>query len=112
MPNPTHLSAHRRRPIVLIPSRFSTTASALRYQAEVVARALVEAVFEAGGEPLLIHPHAPAGIADLDEVRARLAPADAILLPGGGDLDSSWSGQPRTPPNTTSISSKMPSTWP
>jgi len=89
MPSPTRQS----RPIVLIPSRFSTTASALRHRAEVAARALVEAVFQAGGEPLLIHPHAPAGIADLDEVRVRLAPADAILLPGGGDLDSSWSGQ-------------------
>lgn len=82
-----------RRPLILIPSRFSDSASALRYRAEVAARALVEAVFQAGGEPLLMHPHAPGGQADLCEVRDRLAVADGILLPGGGDLDSSWSGQ-------------------
>ncbi|MBR7838712.1 gamma-glutamyl-gamma-aminobutyrate hydrolase family protein, partial [Actinospica durhamensis] len=81
------------RPIVVIPARFSDSASALRYRAEVAARALVEAVFRAGGEPLLLHPHAPGGVADPDDVRARLAVADAVLLPGGGDLDPSWSGQ-------------------
>jgi putative glutamine amidotransferase len=81
------------RPLILIPSRFSDSASALRYRAEVGARALIEAVFAAGGEPLLMHPHAPGGRADLGEVRDRLAVADAILLPGGGDLDSSWSRQ-------------------
>ena len=81
------------RPIVLIPARFSDNASALRYRAEVGARALIEAVFAAGGEPLLMHPHAPGGVADLDDVRSRLTVADAILLPGGGDLDSSWAGQ-------------------
>jgi putative glutamine amidotransferase len=82
-----------RRPIVLIPSRFSDNASALRYRAEVAARALVEAVYAAGGEPLLMHPHAPHSHADLDDVRDRLRIADAVLLPGGGDLDPSWSGQ-------------------
>jgi putative glutamine amidotransferase len=85
------------RPIVLIPARFSDTASALRYRAEVGARALVRAVFAAGGEPLLMHPHAPGGIADPDDVRVRIAPADAVLLPGGGDLDASWAGQQPDP---------------
>jgi putative glutamine amidotransferase len=82
-----------RRPLILIPSRFSDSASALRYRAEVAARALVEAVYQAGGEPLLMHPHAPNGHADADEIRERLRIADAVLLPGGGDLDSTWSGQ-------------------
>ena len=82
-----------RRPLILIPSRFSASASALRYRAEVAARALVEAVYAAGGEPLLLHPHAPGGSADLDEVAARLAIADGVLSPGGGDLDPSWAGQ-------------------
>ena len=89
----TYRRAPGHRPLVLIPSRFSDSASALRYRAEVGARALVEAVFQAGGEPLLLHPHAPGGHADLGEVRDRLAVAEAILLPGGGDLDSSWSQQ-------------------
>ena len=38
-----------------------SSAAALRYQAEVSARKLVEAVYVAGGEPLTIHPSAPAG---------------------------------------------------
>ncbi|WP_308250017.1 gamma-glutamyl-gamma-aminobutyrate hydrolase family protein [Sphaerisporangium fuscum] len=75
-----------RRPLIAVPARFSASASALRYAAEVNARALVEAVWRAGGEPVSLHPHAPGGVADPDEVAARLARFDAVLLPGGGDL--------------------------
>ncbi|MEU2631152.1 gamma-glutamyl-gamma-aminobutyrate hydrolase family protein [Kitasatospora sp. NPDC007106] len=75
-----------RRPLVAIPARFAATTSALRYAAEVNARALVEAVWRAGGEPVGLHPHAPAGEADPDEVADRLAAFDAVLLPGGGDI--------------------------
>ncbi|WP_327342203.1 gamma-glutamyl-gamma-aminobutyrate hydrolase family protein [Streptomyces europaeiscabiei] len=67
------------RPLIAIPARFSATTSALRYAAEVNARALIEAVWRAGGEPASIHP------ADGDAV-ARLARFDGVLLPGGGDL--------------------------
>ncbi|MFM9693110.1 gamma-glutamyl-gamma-aminobutyrate hydrolase family protein [Streptomyces europaeiscabiei] len=67
------------RPLIAIPARFSATTSALRYAAEVNARALIEAVWRAGGEPASIHP------ADGD-VAARLARFDGVLLPGGGDL--------------------------
>ncbi len=74
------------RPLIAIPARFSATTSALRYAAEVTARALVEAVWRAGGEPVAVHPHAPGGTADPAEVAARLARFDAVLLPGGGDL--------------------------
>ncbi|MFI5659982.1 gamma-glutamyl-gamma-aminobutyrate hydrolase family protein [Streptomyces sp. NPDC051684] len=74
------------RPLIAIPARFSATTSALRYAAEVNARALVEAVWRAGGEPATIHPHAPGGTADPAEVAARLARFDGLLLPGGGDL--------------------------
>jgi putative glutamine amidotransferase len=74
------------RPLIAIPARFSTSASALRHRAEVSARALVEAVWRAGGEPVSLHPHAPGGVADPVEVAARLARFDAVLLPGGGDL--------------------------
>lgn len=70
------------RPLIAIPARFSATTSALRYAAEVSARALIEAVWRAGGEPVGIHPADPA---DAD-VTARLARFDGILLPGGGDL--------------------------
>lgn len=81
------------RPRIVIPARFSTSASALRYAAEVTSRNLVEAVWAAGGEPLMIHPHAPSGRADDAEVAARLTIADGVLLPGGGDLAAHWSGQ-------------------
>ncbi|MEU6259634.1 gamma-glutamyl-gamma-aminobutyrate hydrolase family protein [Streptomyces griseorubiginosus] len=67
------------RPLIAIPARFSATTSALRYAAEVNARALIEAVWRAGGEPASIHP-APG------ETTTRLARFDGVLLPGGGDL--------------------------
>ncbi|MGW2378878.1 gamma-glutamyl-gamma-aminobutyrate hydrolase family protein [Streptomyces lincolnensis] len=67
------------RPLIAIPARFAATTSALRYAAEVNARALVEAVWRAGGEPASIHP-AASGAA------SRLTRFDGVLLPGGGDL--------------------------
>jgi putative glutamine amidotransferase len=86
----------RRRPLVVIPARFSEHASALRYRAEVTAHKLVQAVYAAGGEPVTAHPDVPDGIGEaaLDElVRHRLWMADGFLLPGGGDLAAHWSGQ-------------------
>ncbi|MDG5808436.1 type 1 glutamine amidotransferase [Streptomyces ossamyceticus] len=67
------------RPLIAIPARFAATTSALRYAAEVNARALIEAVWRAGGEPVSVHPAA-------GDVAARLARFDGVLLPGGGDL--------------------------
>ncbi len=90
------MSGHAR-PIVAIPARFSRNASALRYEAEVSSRKLIEAVYAAGGDPVVLHPSAPAGVADVGEVRARVAFADAVLLPGGGDLAGQWSGQAEHP---------------
>ncbi|MDQ2838276.1 MAG: gamma-glutamyl-gamma-aminobutyrate hydrolase family protein, partial [Actinomycetota bacterium] len=85
------------RPLIAIPARFSQSASALRYRAEVAARALVSAVYVAGGEPLLMHPDAAGGRADEAEIARRLSFADGVLLPGGGDLAGCWSGQPEHP---------------
>jgi putative glutamine amidotransferase len=81
-----------RRPVVAIPARFSASASALRFRAEVAARKLVEAVYAAGGEPVVVHPDAPGGQVSDQEVADRLWFADAVLLPGGGDLASHWYG--------------------
>ncbi|MFC5177968.1 gamma-glutamyl-gamma-aminobutyrate hydrolase family protein [Nocardioides taihuensis] len=86
-----------RRPRIAVPARFSERASALRYAAEVTSRNLVEAVWAAGGEPLVMHPHAPGGEADHVEVAGRLEMADGVLLPGGGDLAGRWTGQPEHP---------------
>ncbi|MFD7061192.1 gamma-glutamyl-gamma-aminobutyrate hydrolase family protein [Streptomyces sp. NPDC059906] len=84
------------RPLIAIPARYSATASALRHAAEVNARALVEAVWRAGGEPVTIHPYAPAGHGDPAGTAARLARFDGILLPGGGDLAPHRYGAGRT----------------
>lgn len=86
----------RTRPIIVIPARFSESASALRHGADVSATKLVQAVWDAGGEPLVLHPVVPDGVVgdELDGlVRARIAIADGVLLPGGGDLAAHWSGQ-------------------
>lgn len=82
-----------RRPLILIPARYSEQATALRYRAEVTARALVEAVFAAGGEPVVVHAHAPDFEVDIDAARERIWFADGVLLPGGGDVAARWSGQ-------------------
>jgi putative glutamine amidotransferase len=80
------MTGDRARPLIAIPARFSSSAAALRYEAEVSARKLVEAVYTAGGEPLTVHPSAPAGTVSAAEVSRRLSFADGVLLPGGGDL--------------------------
>jgi putative glutamine amidotransferase len=81
------------RPLIVIPARFSENATALRYRAEVTARALLEAVFAAGGEPVVVHPYAPDRALDVDAARERIWFADGVLLPGGGDVAARWSGQ-------------------
>lgn len=99
------------RPIIAIPARFSESASALRFGADVTARKLLDAVWAAGGDPVMIHPVAPVGRgvpADkridpkrgfgalsrefIDEVAGRFAFADGVLLPGGGDVSPVWTG--------------------
>ena len=82
------------RPIVAVPGRFSASASAHRHRALTTARALSEGVLLAGGEPATVHPWAPGGSVSPEEVGERLAFADAVLLPGGGDLSPATYGQP------------------
>ncbi|MEV8635283.1 gamma-glutamyl-gamma-aminobutyrate hydrolase family protein [Streptosporangium sp. NPDC051023] len=76
-----------RRPLIAIPSRFAASTSALRYAAVVTARALADAVYRAGGEPLLMHP------VDAGQAAERLAVAGGLLLPGGGDLSPEAYGE-------------------
>ena len=75
-----------RSPLIVVPGRFSASASALRYRAVVNAQALLESVRVVGGEPLTVLPSAPGGEVDPDAVGRRLGFADGVLLPGGGDL--------------------------
>ena len=74
-------SLPRSRPRIAILGRFAETTSALRYRAVVNARALLEAVWAAGGDPVTILPVAGA------DWNARLSGFDGVLLPGGGDID-------------------------
>ena len=80
-------------PLIAIPARFSASASAHRYQALTTARTLSEGVLRAGGEPLAVHPWAPAGRVTADDLDRRLGFADAVLLPGGGDLSPRTYGE-------------------
>ena len=59
------------RPLIAIPARFSQSASALRSRADVTSRALLELVYAAGGEPLVVHPSAPGGLISDTEVAER-----------------------------------------
>jgi putative glutamine amidotransferase len=63
----------------------------VRYRAEVAAAKLLEAVWEAGGEPLVVHPAADEP--SIDGLAERFWMADAVLLPGGGDLSPRWYGE-------------------
>lgn len=86
------VETQRRRPLIAVPGRFSENASALRYKALVNAHALIKGVYDAGGEPATILPVVDPGMSDdalYQEVAQRLAFADAVLLPGGGDI-SAW----------------------
>ena len=76
---PLMISDHVR-PLVIIPARFSASASALRYDAEVAAAKLLEAVWDAGGEPLVVHPTALEK-PRIDTLAERFWMADAVLAP-------------------------------
>jgi len=81
-------------PLVVIPARFSASASAHRYAALSTARTLSEGVLRAGGEPLTVHPWAPEGEVGTEEIERRLGFADGVLLPGGGDVSPALYGEP------------------
>ncbi|MGC5568628.1 gamma-glutamyl-gamma-aminobutyrate hydrolase family protein [Streptomyces sp. FR-108] len=95
------------RPLIAIPARFSVSTSALRYSAEIVARALVEAVWRAGGEPVALHPHAPDGSSDPALVAERLTRFDGVLLPGGDELPPGRYGNTPTHGSTHDASAEQ-----
>jgi putative glutamine amidotransferase len=79
-----------RRPLVAVPGRFSARASAIRFAAVLVAEALSDLVWAAGGEPVVVAPRDGGA----DDAAARLTFADAVLLPGGGDVSPARYGEP------------------
>lgn len=72
------------RPRIAILGRFTESASALRYRGVVSSRALLEAVWAAGGDPVTLLPGDDEDALDWAE---RLSGFDGVLLAGGGDLD-------------------------
>lgn len=72
------------RPRIAILGRFTESASALRYRGLVSSRALLEAVWAAGGDPVTLLPGDSPEALDWDQ---RLAGFSGVLLAGGGDID-------------------------
>lgn len=72
------------RPLIAVPGRRSPKVQVLRFSGTIAAEAICEAVWAAGGEPVILHgPDAdPAA-----EITGRLARFDGLLMPGGGDMD-------------------------
>lgn len=71
------------RPLVAVVGRRASSVPILRFSATLAAEAICEAVWAAGGEPLVLHgPAADPGAA----LASRLARFDAVLLPGGADV--------------------------
>jgi putative glutamine amidotransferase len=56
----------------------------LRFSATLAAEAICEAVWAAGGEPVILHGPAADPLAELPR---RLASFDGVLLPGGADIE-------------------------
>ena len=79
------------RPRIALVGRFTDNASALRYAGVVSSRALVQSVWDAGGDPITLLPVAGCDWAE------RLVGMDGVLLAGGGDIDPARYGQSPDP---------------
>lgn len=80
------------RPLVAVIGQRSPSAPILRFSATLAAEAMCEAVYAAGGEPVVLHGPAVrpgAGIAE------RLARFDGVLMPGGADVGPERYGRER-----------------
>lgn len=82
------------RPLICVVGRRAAKVTGLRFAATVAAEAIGDAVFRAGGEPVILHG---ADRTRLDELPVRLAAFAGVLLPGGGDLDPVHYGQDPDP---------------
>lgn len=80
------------RPRIAVLGRFTESASALRYRGVVSSRALLEAVWAAGGDPVtLLAGDTPEAL----DWASRLVGFDGVLLAGGGDIDPArYGGDP------------------
>lgn len=85
------------RPLVAVVGRRAAQVPILRFSATLAAEAICEALWAAGGEPVVLHGPAADPSAELPR---RLARFDGVLLPGGADVDPGRYGA-RPAPQTT-----------
>ncbi|UYM04911.1 gamma-glutamyl-gamma-aminobutyrate hydrolase family protein [Solicola gregarius] len=76
------------RPLVAVAGLRARSITGLRRPGIGVSERVLDSVFRAGAEPVVLPP-----IAALDHYA--LGPYVGVVLPGGGDLDPSWYGQQR-----------------
>jgi|GEM_PF-77898 len=83
------------RPRIAILGRIATGATSQREDRLAVPLSLTDAVWAAGGEPIIIAPARYPEATELDGLNwgHRLKGIDAVLMPGGGDLDPKTYGQ-------------------
>ena len=72
------------RPLVAVIGRRAARVPILRFSATLAAEAICEAVWVAGGEPVVLHGPAAGPLAELP---SRLEIFDGVLMPGGADID-------------------------
>ena len=78
------------RPLVAVPAMRSPRVQGLRRPGLAMAERIAECVLRAGGEPLMLVPSDPR------EITTRLRSVDAVLVPGGRDVDPAQYGdEPR-----------------
>ncbi|PVZ53668.1 gamma-glutamyl-gamma-aminobutyrate hydrolase family protein [Arthrobacter sp. H-02-3] len=75
------------RPLIGVPGMWSDSVHGLRFAGAAVAVAVLEAIDRAGGEPVIIFPGSSQDTRDL------LGRFDAVLVPGGSDIDPARYGQ-------------------
>lgn len=89
------------RPLVAVVGRRADRVPILRFSATLAAEAMCEAVWAAGGEPVILHGPARAPLAEL---HSRLANFDGLLLPGGADIEPSRYGAEPAPETHDTVS--------
>jgi putative glutamine amidotransferase len=88
------------RPLVAVIGRRSTQVPILRFSATVAAEALCEGVWAAGGEPVVLHGPAADPSAELP---SRLESFQAVLMPGGADVEPRRYGAEPAPETTDTV---------
>lgn len=88
------------RPLVAVVGRRAAQVPILRFSATLAAEAICEAVWAAGGEPVVLHGPAAGPLAELPR---RLSRFDGVLLPGGADVEPGRYGAEPAPETTGTV---------